>query len=157
MLESTRTVDTIVLDKTGTVTTGHMTLTDLHTASGVDRTEALRLVGGLEAASEHPIARAIAGAAQDELGQLPNVTGFINREGLGAEGTVDGHHVVVGRPSLLAEGGLAAPPELDAARQAAESHGRTAIVAGWDGAARAVFVIADSPKPSSAGAITRLR
>ena len=157
VLESTRKVDTIVLDKTGTVTTGHMSLTDLHTAPGVGRTEALRLVGALEAASEHPIARAIAGAAQDELGPLPSVEGFVNRQGLGAEGTVDGRQLVVGRPSLLADAGLAGSSELDAIRQAAESHGRTAIVAGWDGAVRAVFVIADTPKPSSAGAIKRLR
>ena len=157
VLESTQTVDTIVLDKTGTVTTGYMTLTDLHTAPGVDRTEALRLVGALEAASEHPIARAIAASAQDELGQVPTVAGFVNREGLGAEGTVDGQHVVVGRPSLLAETGLAASPELEAVRQAAETQGRTAIVVGWDGAVQAVFVIADTPKPSSAGAIKRLR
>ncbi len=121
VLESTRKVDTIVLDKTGTVTTGHMSLTDLHTAPGVGRTEALRLVGALEAASEHPIARAIAGAAQEELGPLPSVEGFVNREGLGAEGTVDGRQLVVGRPSLLADAGLASSSELDAIRQAAES------------------------------------
>jgi Cu+-exporting ATPase len=157
VLESTRTVDAVVLDKTGTVTTGQMSLTDLHTAPGVDRTEALRLVGGLEAASEHPIARAITAAAESELGRLPNVAGFVNREGLGAEGTVDGQQVVVGRPSLLAEAGLIGSAELDAKRAAAESHGRTAIVAGWDGTVRAVFVIADTPKPSSAGAIARLR
>ncbi|MGZ8562898.1 MAG: heavy metal translocating P-type ATPase, partial [Candidatus Limnocylindria bacterium] len=157
VLESTRKVDTIVLDKTGTVTTGHMTLTDLQTASGVERAQALTLVGALEAASEHPIARAIASAALDELGPLPNVEGFVNREGLGAEGTVDGQRLTVGRPSLLADAGLVSSSELDAIRQAAESRGRTAIVAGWDGAVQAVFVIADTPKPSSAGAITRLR
>ncbi|MDQ3689176.1 MAG: heavy metal translocating P-type ATPase, partial [Chloroflexota bacterium] len=157
VLESTRKVDTIVLDKTGTVTTGQMSLTGLHLAPGVERSEALRLVGALEAASEHPIARAVAGAAEAELGRLPNVEGFVNREGLGAEGTVDAREVVVGRPSLLAQAGLAGTHELDAARQAAEAEGRTAIVAGWDGAAQAVCVIADTPKPSSARAISRLR
>ena len=157
VLESTRKVDTIVLDKTGTVTTGQMSPTGLHLAPGVDRSEALRLVGALEAASEHPIARAVADAAAAELGRLPDVEAFVNREGLGAEGTVDGREVVVGRPSLLAQAGLAGTPELDAARTAAEAEGRTAIVAGWDGEAQVVFVIADTPKPSSARAVKRLR
>ena len=157
VLESTRRVDTVVLDKTGTVTTGQMTLTALHLAPGVERDEALRLVGGLEAASEHPVARAIAGAAGAEVGPLPGVEGFINREGLGAEGRVERRDVVVGRPSLLAERGLAASAELDALREAAEAAGQTAIAAGWDGAVRAVFVIADTPKPSSREAVARLR
>ena len=157
VLESTRRVDTIVLDKTGTVTTGQMSLTALHLAAGVERNEALRLVGALEAASEHPIARAIADAAGAELGQLPTVERFVNREGLGAQGTVDGKELVVGRPSLLRDGGLACSAELDAFREAAEAEGRTAIMAGWDGAAKAVFVIADTPKPSSAAAVRRLQ
>jgi len=157
VLESTRRVDTIVLDKTGTVTTGKMSVTALHLVPGVKRDEALRLVGALEAASEHPIARAIADAANAELGQLPAVERFINREGLGAEGTVDGKDLVVGRPRLLDDRGLDDSAELGALRQAAEAEGRTAIVAGWDGAARAVFVIADTPKPSSAAAVRRLR
>ena len=157
VLESTRRVDTILLDKTGTVTTGQMSLTALHLADGVERQNALRLVGALEEASEHPIARAIADAAGAELGQLPTVERFINREGLGAEGTVDGKRLVVGRPRLLEEHGLADSAELDALRQAAEAEGRTAIVAGWDGAVKAVFVIADTPKPSSAAAVRRLR
>ena len=157
VLESTRRVDTIVLDKTGTVTTGKMSVTALHLVPGVKRDEALRLVGALEAASEHPIARAIADAANAELGQLPAVERFINREGLGAQGTVDGKELVVGRPSLLRDGGLACSAELDAFREAAEAEGRTAIMAGWDGAAKAVFVIADTPKPSSAAAVRRLQ
>jgi len=157
VLESTRRVDTIVLDKTGTVTTGQMSLTAVHLAAGVERNEALRLVGALEAASEHPIARAIADAAGAELGQLPTVERFINREGLGAQGTVDGKELVVGRPSLLRDGGLACSAELDAYREAAEAEGRTAIMAGWDGAAKAVFVIADTPKPGSAAAVRRLQ
>ena len=157
VLESTRRVDTILLDKTGTVTTGQMSLTALHLADGVERQNALRLVGALEEASEHLIARAIADAAGAELGQLPTVERFINREGLGAEGTVDGKRLVVGRPRLLEEHGLADSAELDALRQAAEAEGRTAIVAGWDGAVKAVFVIADTPKPSSAAAVRRLR
>ena len=157
VLESTRRVDTIVLDKTGTVTTGQMSLSAVHPAPGVEREAALRLVGALEAGSEHPIARAIAGAARAELGRLPAVESFTGREGIGAEGSVEGHDVVVGRPSLLADRGLALVSELDAALRAAEAEGRTAILAGWDGAARAVFVIADTPKPSSSGAVKRLR
>ena len=98
VLESTRRVDTVVLDKTGTVTTGKMTLTEVTVAEGVDRSEALRLVGALEHASEHPIARAIAAAAAAE-GPLPAVEGFANREGLGVEGVVDGHALIVGRPA----------------------------------------------------------
>ena len=120
VLESTRSVDTVVLDKTGTVTTGKMTLTEVTVADGVDRGEALRLVGALEHASEHPIARAIAAAAAAE-GPLPAVEGFANREGLGVEGVVEGHALIVGRPALLADWAMHLPPELDAARRAAES------------------------------------
>ena len=157
ILESTRRVDTIVLDKTGTVTTGQMALTGLHLAPGVGREEAMRLTGALEAASEHPIARAIAGAARAEVGQLPPVEGFIARQGLGAEGTVEGRQLVVGRPRLLTERGLSSTPALDAARRTAEAEGKTAVVAGWDGAARAVLVVADTPKPGSSVAVERLR
>ena len=114
ILESTRRVDTIVLDKTGTVTTGKMALVEVFTADGVDRDQALRLVGALENASEHPIAQAIASAARD-AGPLPAVEGFTNREGLGVEGVVDGHALVAGRPALLREWGLELPPALDAA------------------------------------------
>ena len=157
VLESTRRVDTVLLDKTGTVTTGQMTLTALHLAPGIERKEALRLAGALEAASEHPVARAIAGAARSEVGELPPVEGFTSREGLGAEGTVEGRRLVVGRPSLLAERGLSSPAELEAARRAAEAEGRTAVAAGWEGAARAIFVVADTAKPGSSVAVARLR
>ncbi|MBV9195827.1 MAG: copper-translocating P-type ATPase [Solirubrobacterales bacterium] len=156
ILESTRRIDTIVLDKTGTVTTGQMTLIDIITADGVDREQALRLVGALEDASEHPIARAIATAAQAES-PLGGVERFANREGLGVEGIVDGHAIVAGRPALLADWTMHLPAELDAARQAAEARGQTAIVAGWDGHATAVFIVADAIKPTSAKAITRLK
>jgi Cu+-exporting ATPase len=155
VLESTRRVDTVVLDKTGTVTTGKMSLAKIALADGVDRGEALRLVGALETASEHPIAQAIAQAAAAG-GELPPVEGFANREGLGVEGVVDGHALVVGRPALLADWAMHLPPELDAARRAAEGKGQTAIAAGWDGQVRAVFVVADSVKPSSAQAIASL-
>jgi Cu+-exporting ATPase len=155
MLESTRRVDTIVLDKTGTVTEGKMALVDVVTAPGVDRVEALRLVGAVEHASEHPIARAIAVAAEREAPLLP-VESFKNRDGLGVEGIVDGHALVVGRPSLLVEWGVELGPLADAV-SSAQADGRTAIAAAWDGQARAVFVVADTVKPSSALAITELK
>jgi Cu+-exporting ATPase len=157
VLESTRRVDTIVLDKTGTVTTGKMTLSEVAVADGVDAGEALRLVGALENASEHPIARAIAASAEARFGAAEQVQGFTNREGLGVEGIVGGHAIVAGRPALLAEWGLELAPELDRARRAAEARGQTAIVAGWDGVATSVFVVADSVKPTSAEAIARLK
>jgi Cu+-exporting ATPase len=157
VLESTRRVDTIVLDKTGTVTTGEMSLVDVTVATETDRDEALRLVGALEAASEHPIAQAIARAARDELGALPGVEDFKNREGLGVEGVVDGHGLVVGRPSLLADWGVHLTPELEGARQGAQALGQTAIAAAWDGQVRAVFAVADTVKPTSAEAIARLK
>jgi P-type Cu+ transporter len=157
VLESTRKVDTVVLDKTGTVTTGKMALVEVAVADGVDRGEVLRLVGALEDASEHPIARAIADAAQAEHDTLPAVESFGNREGLGVEGVVDGHALVVGRPALLADWAMHLPAELDAARRAAEGRGQTAIAAGWDGQAAAVLVVADTIKPTSADAVASLR
>jgi Cu+-exporting ATPase len=156
VLESTRRVDTIVLDKTGTVTTGRMSLVDVAVA-GATRKDVLRIAGALEDASEHPIAAAIARAARDELGSLPAVEGFANREGLGVEGVVDGHAVVVGRPSLMADWGLRVPASLDAARAGAEAHGRTAVLAAWDGEVRAVLAVADTVKPTSKEAVARLK
>jgi len=157
ILESTRTVDTIVLDKTGTVTTGQMSVTDVVTAAGTTREEALRIAGALENASEHPIAQAVARAARDADGELPAVESFANREGLGVEGVVAGHGVQVGRPALLREWSVTLAPELDAARRAAEARGRTAVTVAWDGEARAVIVVADTVKPTSAEAIAQLR
>jgi Cu+-exporting ATPase len=156
VLESTRRVDTVVLDKTGTVTTGKMKLVDVALADGVDRAKAIRLVGSLEHASEHPIARATADAAASQ-GALSTVADFGNVEGLGVKGTVDGHAVLVGRPALLADAAMPLPPQLDSARRAAEAKGQTAIAAGWDGEARAVVVVADTLKPTSAEAIAALR
>jgi P-type Cu+ transporter len=156
VLESTRRVDTIVLDKTGTVTTGKMSLVDVVVADGIDRAEALRLVGALELASEHPIAQAIASAAAAE-GALPAVEGFANREGLGVEGVVEGHALIVGRRALLADWAMHLPAELDKARADAEAQGRTAIAAGWDGHATAVFIVADTLKPTSAEAVASLK
>ena len=157
VLESTRRVDTIALDKTGTVTTGRMSLVGITTCTDTDRTEVLRLAGAIEDASEHPIAQAIARAARDELAPWPAVEAFTSRDGLGVEGVVDGHAVLVGRPSLMREGSLHVPADLDAARRAAEAQGQTAVLAAWDGAVRAVLAVADTVKPTSADAIVALR
>ncbi|MFI6227604.1 heavy metal translocating P-type ATPase [Micromonospora echinospora] len=156
VLESTRRVDTVVLDKTGTVTTGKMTLVDTLPADGQDADELLRLAGALEAASEHPIARAVAAGAT-RAGTLPPVTGFANVEGLGVTGTVGGRDLVVGRVRLLRKRGLDVPERLERAVRDAEAKGRTAVLAGWDGSARGVLVVADVVKPTSRAAITRLR
>jgi Cu+-exporting ATPase len=157
VLESTRRVDTILLDKTGTVTSGVMSLADVVVAPGVHRDDVLRIAGALEDASEHPIGRAIAGAAREEVGALPAVEGFANRAGLGVEGIVDGHGAQVGRPALMADWGLVAPEELASATRAAEAQGRTAVLAAWDGAVRAVLVVADTVKPTSAEAVASLK
>jgi Cu+-exporting ATPase len=157
VLESTRRVDTVVLDKTGTVTTGQMTLTAVHVADSVEEAEVLRLAGALENASEHPIAAAIARGARDRVGALPDVEDFTNLEGLGVQGIVDGHAVLAGRAALLQQWSQPLPPELAAIQTAEERQGRTAIAVAWDGAARAVLVIADTVKPSSADAIAQLR
>jgi Cu+-exporting ATPase len=158
VLESTRAVDTIVLDKTGTVTTGAMSLIEVATADGTDPGAALRLIGALEDGSEHPIARAIAAAAREDGGApLPPVTGFASRAGLGVEGTVDGRPVLAGRPSLMRERGIAMPDELGDALVRAQQAGRTAVAGAWDGRAEAIFVVADRPKPGSAAAIAELK
>ncbi|WP_405899116.1 heavy metal translocating P-type ATPase [Streptomyces sp. NBC_00727] len=157
VLESTRRVDTIVLDKTGTVTTGRMTLQAVHTASGATETEALRLAGALEHASEHPIAQAVATGAAERTGALPTPEDFANVPGLGVQGVVDGHAVLVGREQLLAEWEIRLPADLAARKAEAEATGRTAIAVAWDGEARAVLEVADAVKDTSAEAITRLR
>ncbi len=157
VLESTRRVDTIVLDKTGTVTTGAMAVVDVVVPAGADADDALRLVGSLEEASEHPIARAIAEAARRRSPTLSPVGAFTNREGLGVEGTVEGRAILAGRPSLLAERGMVLGPELEGARERAQAAGRTAVVAGWDGAVRVLITVADTVKPTSAEAISRLK
>ena len=157
VLESTRRIDTVVLDKTGTVTTGHMALVDVATAAGVTAEQALFLAGSLEDASEHPIARAIAAGARDRGVQLAGVEAFANTEGLGVQGVVDGHAVVAGRDRFLADWALPLTDELRAARDAAEAEGRTPVFVGWDGAARAVLVVSDTVKDTSADAIAGLR
>ncbi len=157
ILESTRRVDTIVLDKTGTVTSGKMKLVDAIPAAGEDRTELLRIAGALEHASEHPIAQAIVAAASEQTGPLPSVDGFASAAGLGVRGTVDGHAALVGRPQLLADAGVKIPDELTHAREQAEAAGRTAVLVAWDDAARGLLAVADTPKPTSAQAIAALR
>ncbi|MFE6982261.1 heavy metal translocating P-type ATPase [Streptomyces griseus] len=157
VLETTRRADTIVLDKTGTVTTGRMTLQTTHTAPGTDEKEVLRLAGALEHASEHPIAQAIATAATDTTGPLPTPEDFANIPGLGVQGTVEGHAVLVGRPRLLTDAAIPLPAELSKALAEAGEHGRTAVVVAWDGEARGVFGVADAVKDSSAEAVAELR
>ncbi|HIV58773.1 MAG TPA: heavy metal translocating P-type ATPase, partial [Candidatus Stackebrandtia faecavium] len=154
-LESTRKVDTVVLDKTGTVTSGTMTLADVITADDVDRAELLRLAGGLEHYSEHPIAQAIAKGAVAEVGALPAVESFENIEGKGVQGIVEGHAVIAGRDTLLAEWSQYLDDGLKAAKQAAEAEGKTAIAVGWDGSPRGVLVVADQVKATSAEAVSQ--
>ncbi|KPM55313.1 carbonate dehydratase [Frankia sp. R43] len=161
VLESTLRADTIVLDKTGTVTTGEMTLQDVVTVPGEDRDEVLRLAGALERASEHPVARAIAraaaGAAARRDEELPAVDQFANRAGLGVRGMVDGHAVLVGRPRLLNGCSQPLPAELLQVARDAEAEGRTAVAVSWDGRARGVLTVADAVRPTSAAAVRELR
>ncbi|MFD5375425.1 heavy metal translocating P-type ATPase [Streptomyces griseoincarnatus] len=153
-LESTRRVDTVVLDKTGTVTTGRMSLRAVHTAEGTDERELLRLTGALEHASEHPVARAVAAGAEERVGTLPEVERFENVPGRGVRGRVEGREVAVGR---LSEVFGELPPELARAKEDAERAGHTAVVAGWDGTARGVLAVADTVKETSAEAVRELR
>ncbi|MFE3441821.1 heavy metal translocating P-type ATPase [Nocardia sp. NPDC059180] len=157
VLESTRKVDTVVLDKTGTVTTGKMTLLDVVVADGEDEDQVLALAGTLEDSSEHPIAQAIAKGAREKVGELKPVEGFANIEGLGVQGVVDGHAVIVGRARLLADWSQHLDVDLERAMAAAEAEGKTAVAIGWDGKARGVLIVADAVKPTSAEAITQLR
>ncbi len=158
ILESTRKVDTIVLDKTGTVTTGRMSLTEVTVADGVDAPT--RRCGSSARSRTRPSIRSPRRSRRRRWrssARCPTVEAFTSRDGLGVEGVVDGHALVVGRPALLADWGMELPPELDRARTAAERRGQTAIAAGWDGSARAVFVVADTVKPTSAEAVARLK
>ncbi|ONM49146.1 heavy metal translocating P-type ATPase [Nocardia donostiensis] len=157
VLESTRRIDTVVLDKTGTVTTGKMTLLDVIAADGEDEDEVLALAGSLEDSSEHPIAQAIAKGAREQIGELKPVEDFANIEGLGVQGVVDGHAVIVGRARLLADWSQHLDADLERAMASAEAEGKTAVAISWDGKARGVLVVADAVKPTSAEAITQLR
>ncbi|KAA0973333.1 copper-translocating P-type ATPase [Paeniglutamicibacter gangotriensis] len=157
VLESTRKVDTVVLDKTGTVTTGKMTLVDVILEPGTDRAELLRLAGALEDASEHPIAQAIAKGATQEIGALPTPEDFENVVGKGVQGIVDGHAVLVGRESLLAEWSQYLSSELASTKSHAEGEGKTVVAVGWDGAARGILIVADTVKATSAEAIAQFK
>jgi Cu+-exporting ATPase len=157
VLESTRKVDTVVLDKTGTVTSGKMTLVDVITEPGVDRAELLRFAGALEDASEHPIAQAIAKGATQEVGTLPTPEDYANVEGKGVQGIVEGIAVVVGRESLLADWSQKLSREVASAKSRAEGEGKTVVAIGWDGQARGILVVADTVKPTSAEAIQGLK
>ncbi|QIK64000.1 copper-translocating P-type ATPase [Leucobacter viscericola] len=161
VLETTRRIDTVVLDKTGTVTTGKMTLTEVIVADGEHEEDVLRYAGALEDASEHPIAQAIAAGATARVGELPPVENFANVEGLGVQGTVsyegDSHVTLVGRPQLLADWSLPLTPALESAMAAASKRGQTSVAVGWDGKARGVLVVADAIKETSAEAISGLR
>ncbi|WP_138845309.1 heavy metal translocating P-type ATPase [Rhodococcus pyridinivorans] len=161
VLESTRSVDTVVLDKTGTVTTGRMTLREVVADDGENADEVLRYAGALESASEHPIARAVSDAAADRFGGLHQVEDFTNVEGLGVQGVlVEGdisRAVLVGRPKLLADWSQHLSEKLQQAFEQAQKSGGTAIAVGWNGKARGIVVVADAVKPSSAKAVAELR
>ena len=157
VIEKLAKVDTVVFDKTGTVTTGVMQLRNVVCAEGIDRHDALRMIGALELASEHPIARAIAIAAQKESGTLPDVQEFVSLAGMGARGVVEGVSVMVGHERLLQKELILIPGPLRTALADARSQGNTAVVAAWGGSARAVCVVADQPKSTSKEAIATLR
>jgi P-type Cu+ transporter len=157
VLESTHAVDTVVLDKTGTVTTGRMGLTGVVAGGDVPEREVLRLAGAVEAASEHPVARAVAAGAVARVGALPPVEHFASVEGLGVRGTVEGHAVLVGRDRLMEQDGVTPDPVLREALLDAAREGRTAVVVAWDGVARGVLTVSDTLGPTSAAAVRQLR
>ena len=156
-LESSRSVRVVVLDKTGTVTTGRMSLVGVLTCGEAGRADVLRYAGAVEQASEHAVAAAISAAARSETGPLQEASDFRALPGLGARGTVDGRAVVVGRETLFAEYGMTAPASMAARCRAWEEAGCTAVLAGWDGRVRGAIAVADTIKPSAAGAVARLR
>jgi Cu+-exporting ATPase len=156
-LEASRSADTVLLDKTGTITTGVMTVTLVQPSAGTSREALLRQLGAVEDASGHPVAVAVSAYARAELGQLPQAAGFENLPGLGARGIVDGVEVTAGREQLLRDRGLALPPDLAERCAEWERQGRTVVLAGWDGKARGAVAVADTIKPSAAAAVGGLR
>jgi P-type Cu+ transporter len=155
-LESARAIDTVVLDKTGTMTAGRMSVVGLRALSGVDRVDVLRWAGAVEHASEHVAAKAIVGYARAELGELPPVERFASLSGLGAKGRVDGQQILVGSVRMLDEAGIALPAELDEPCGDWERWGRTTVVVARDGSAVGVFALADTVRPSAAAAVSEL-
>ena len=148
-LEASRSVDTVVLDKTGTITTGVMAVTGVQAAPGTSRDVLLRRVGGVEDASGHPVAAAVSAAARAELGSLPRADGFEALPGLGARGVVDGQEVIAGREQLFRDRGITIPADLAGQCAEWEQQGRTVVLAGWDGQARGAVAVADTVKPSA--------
>ena len=157
VLQSTRRIDTVVFDKTGTVTTGVMQLVDVVVGVGATRAEVLGLAGAVEHASEHPVAKAIASAAKAELGQLESVQQFESVAGMGTSGVVDGKRVLVGGEALMNSRTVIISATLRSALQEARNGGNTAVLVAYDGSAKAVCVVADRPKQNSAAAIAELR
>ena len=157
VLQSTRRIDTVVLDKTGTVTTGAMTLVNIVCAEGVTRESALRYAAAIEKGSEHPIARAIVTAAESELGELPKLDEFEAMPGVGAAGRIGGVIVLVGREEMFTNRLVIIPGSLRDALASARAEGQTAVLVSWDGRANAVLCVADQPKPTSAEAIASLK
>jgi cation-transporting ATPase V/Cu+-exporting ATPase len=157
VLESTRRVSTVVFDKTGTLTTGQMALTDTVPGAGTDPEELLRRVGAVEADSEHPIVAAIATAAREAHGSLPQADRFEGLAGRGVRGDVEGVTVWVGRRALLTEGKLVLPEQLEQTARRLEAQGRTAVFAGWGGHVRGVLAVADTVKDGAAGAVAALQ
>ncbi len=156
-LEASRSVDTVLLDKTGTITTGVMTVADLQLADGTSRTELLQKLGAVEDASEHPVGRAVSTFARAELGTLPQAAGFQATPGLGVRGSVAGSTVLAGRAALLRDHGVAVQPGLAARCEQWERAGRTVVLASWAGQARGAVAVADTLKPSAAAAVSQLR
>jgi Cu+-exporting ATPase len=158
ILESTRRVDTIVLDKTGTVTTGRMSLVAVLAVEGIDERQLLELAGAAESGSEHPIASAIVDGARARVGSVPTPESFLSAQGLGVQAVVDGHLVQVGRPRWLAEQWqVVLPVALETERAAFENLGRTVVAVAWDGEARGILAVSDTVKPTSAAAIAHFR
>jgi Cu+-exporting ATPase len=157
VLQSTRRIDTVVLDKTGTVTTGVMTLVDVMCVDGVSRDEALRNAGAVEKSSEHPIARAIVRSAEEEVGVLPSLDEFESLPGVGATGRIGGTIITVGREEMFRERLVILPKLIRDALASSRELGHTAVIVTWDGQAKAVISLADQPKPTSAEAIASLR
>ncbi|MFZ2963643.1 MAG: heavy metal translocating P-type ATPase [Rhodoglobus sp.] len=156
VLEQTRIVDTIVLDKTGTITTGQMSLLGVVAAAGESEAEVLRIAAAAENGSEHPVGRAIVAGARDRGVDIVAVDSFSSLQGHGVRAVVDGNLVVVGRASwITAEWSLTMPAEISSAVEAAEARAETAVVIAWDGAVRGLVSVADTIKPTSAAAIRR--